>query len=148
VIGHLQTNKVKYIASFVHLIQSIDSLKVLKEVNKQAKKCGRVIPFLFQIHIAEEDSKYGLNKDELLSILASQDYKSMKNVACKGLMGMATNTDDDIKVAKEFGFLNTLFEEHKTKLDWEILSMGMSGDYLIAVKEGSTLIRVGSKIFD
>mgnify|MGYP001031585314 FL=1 len=148
VIGHLQRNKVKYIASFVHLIHSIDSLKLLKEVNKQAKKCDRVIPFLFQMHIADEETKFGLNKDELLAILESPVYQEMANVKCKGLMGMATNTDDEKQVAEEFQSLNTLFEKHKTGLGWDTLSMGMSGDYLLAVANGSTLIRVGSKIFN
>ncbi len=148
VIGHLQTNKVKYIASFVHLIHSIDSLKLLKEVNKQAKKCDRVIPFLFQMHIADEETKFGLNKDELLALLESPVYQEMANVKCTGLMGMATNTDDEKQVAEEFQSLNTLFEKHKTGLGWDTLSMGMSGDYLLAVANGSTLIRVGSKIFN
>jgi pyridoxal phosphate enzyme (YggS family) len=148
IIGHLQTNKVKYIANFVHLIHSIDSLKLLKEVNKQAKKCDRIIPFLFQMHIADEETKFGLSKDALLIILDSPEFQAMTNVKCQGLMGMATNTEDNNKITKEFNTLNSQFEEYKALQDWDILSMGMSGDYLQAVSSGSTLVRVGSKIFD
>ncbi|MFT7229631.1 MAG: pyridoxal phosphate enzyme (YggS family) [Bacteroidia bacterium] len=148
IIGHLQTNKVKYIANFVHLIQSIDSLKLLKEVNKQAKKCDRIIPFLFQMHIADEKTKFGLSKDTLLIILDSPEYQAMTNVKCQGLMGMATNTEDNNQVTQEFNSLNSQFEEYKALQDWDILSMGMSGDYIQAVSSGSTLVRVGSKIFD
>jgi pyridoxal phosphate enzyme (YggS family) len=148
VIGHLQTNKVKYIANFVHLIHSIDSLKLLKEVNKQAKKCDRIIPFLFQMHIADEETKFGLSKDTLLIILDSPEYQAMTNVKCQGLMGMATNTNNSNQVAQEFNSLNSQFEEYKALQDWDILSMGMSGDYIQAVSSGSTLVRVGSKIFN
>jgi pyridoxal phosphate enzyme (YggS family) len=148
IIGHLQTNKVKYIANFVHLIHSIDSLKLLKEVNKQAKKCDRIIPFLFQMHIADEKTKFGLSKDTLLIILDSPEYQAMTNVKCQGLMGMATNTEDNNQVTQEFNSLNSQFEEYKALQDWDILSMGMSGDYIQAVSSGSTLVRVGSKIFD
>lgn len=148
VIGHLQTNKVKYIANFVHLIHSIDSLKLLKEVNKQAKKCDRIIPFLFQMHIADEETKFGLSKDTLLTILDSPEYQAMTNVKCQGLMGMATNTEDNNQVTQEFNSLNSQFEEYKAIQEWDILSMGMSGDYIQAVSSGSTLVRVGSKIFN
>jgi hypothetical protein len=148
VIGHLQTNKVKYIADFVHLIHSIDSLKLLKEVNKQAQKCNRIIQFLFQMHIADEETKFGLSKNELSLILESPEYKAMANVKCIGLMGMATNTENDKQVAQEFNSLNSLFEDHKLLQDWSELSMGMSGDYMQAVTSGSTLVRVGSKIFN
>jgi hypothetical protein len=147
VIGHLQTNKVKYIANFVHLIHSIDSLKLLKEVNKQAKKCDRIISFLFQMHIADEETKFGLSKDTLLTILDSPEYQAMTNVKCQGLMGMATNTEDNNQVTQEFNSLNSQFEEYKAIQEWDILSMGMSGDYIQAVSSGSTLVRVGSKIF-
>lgn len=148
VIGHLQTNKVKYIANFVHLIHSIDSLKLLKEVNKQAKKCDRIISFLFQMHIADEETKFGLSKDTLLTILDSPEYQAMTNVKCQGLMGMATNTEDNNQVTQEFNSLNSQFEEYKAIQEWDILSMGMSGDYIQAVSSGSTLVRVGSKIFN
>lgn len=148
IIGHLQTNKVKYIANFVHLIQSIDSLKLLKEVNKQAKKCDRIIPFLFQMHIADEKTKFGLSKDTLLIILDSPEYQAMTNVKCQGLMGMATNTEDNNQVTQEFNSLKSQFEEYKALQGWDILSMGMSGDYIQAVSSGSTLVRVGSKIFN
>ncbi len=148
IIGHLQTNKVKYIANFVHLIQSIDSLKLLKEVNKQAKKCDRIIPFLFQMHIADEETKFGLSTDTLLIILDSPEYQAMTNVKCQGLMGMATNTEDNDQVTQEFNSLKSQFEEYKALQGWDILSMGMSGDYIQAVSSGSTLVRVGSKIFN
>jgi pyridoxal phosphate enzyme (YggS family) len=148
VIGHLQTNKVKYIANFVHLIHSIDSLKLLKEVNKQAKKCDRIIPFLFQMHIADEETKFGLSTDTLLIILDSPEYQAMTNVKCQGLMGMATNTEDNDQVTQEFNSLKSQFEEYKALQGWDILSMGMSGDYIQAVSSGSTLVRVGSKIFN
>jgi pyridoxal phosphate enzyme (YggS family) len=148
VIGHLQTNKVKYIANFVHLIHSIDSLKLLKEVNKQAKKCDRIIPFLFQMHIADEETKFGLSTDTLLIILDSPEYQAMTNVKCQGLMGMATNTEDNDQVTQEFNSLKSQFEAYKALQGWDILSMGMSGDYIQAVSSGSTLVRVGSKIFN
>ena len=148
VIGHLQTNKVKYIANFVHLIHSIDSLKLLKEVNKQAKKCDRIIPFLFQMHIADEETKFGLSTDTLLIILDSPEYQAMTNVKCQGLMGMATNTEDNDQVTQEFNSLKSQFEEYKALQGWDVLSMGMSGDYIQAVSSGSTLVRVGSKIFN
>jgi|TARA_B110000902_G_C14120578_1_gene518032 pyridoxal phosphate enzyme (YggS family) len=148
VIGHLQTNKVKYIANFVHLIHSIDSLKLLKEVNKQAEKCDRIIPFLFQMHIADEETKFGLSTDTLSVILDSPEYQAMTNVKCQGLMGMATNTEDNNQVTEEFNSLKSQFEEYKALQGWDILSMGMSGDYIQAVSSGSTLVRVGSKIFN
>ncbi|MFT7099719.1 MAG: pyridoxal phosphate enzyme (YggS family) [Bacteroidia bacterium] len=148
VIGHLQTNKVKHIANFVHLIHSIDSLKLLKEVNKQAEKCDRIIPFLFQMHIADEETKFGLSTDTLSVILDSPEYQAMTNVKCQGLMGMATNTEDNNQVTQEFNSLKSQFEEYKALQGWDILSMGMSGDYIQAVSSGSTLVRVGSKIFN
>jgi|TARA_B110000967_G_scaffold208249_1_gene259819 pyridoxal phosphate enzyme (YggS family) len=148
VIGHLQTNKVKHIANFVHLIHSIDSLKLLKEVNKQAEKCDRIIPFLFQMHIADEETKFGLSTDTLSVILDSPEYQAMTNVKCQGLMGMATNTEDNNQVTEEFNSLKSQFEEYKALQGWDILSMGMSGDYIQAVSSGSTLVRVGSKIFN
>lgn len=150
-IGHLQTNKVKYIAPFVHLIHSVDSLKLLKEINKQAANNKRVIDCLLQVYIAREETKFGLSKEEVLALLSSQEFASFQNVRIVGLMGMASNTDDEAIVRREFASLKTLFEELKPikhpLVDWKEISMGMSGDYTIAVEEGSTLVRVGSSIF-
>ncbi len=151
-IGHLQRNKVKYIAPFVSLIHSVDSLKLLKEINKRAKQNERVIDCLFQIHIAEEDTKFGLNEEELFAIIESDEFQKMENVRMKGLMGMATFTSDFAQIRKEFTALKNLFNKTGSKfvadnLDFTELSMGMSNDYKIAIKEGSTMIRVGSLIF-
>lgn len=146
-IGHLQTNKVKYIASFIHLIHSVDSLKLLKVINKEAVKNDRTIPYLFQVHIAQEESKYGIQPDDLSTFIANEELQKLENVKCRGLMGMATNTDNVDEVKREFGLLKTLYDTHKDKENWDTLSMGMSGDYLHAIEEGSNLIRVGSKIF-
>lgn len=146
-IGHLQKNKVKYIAEFVHLIHSIDSESLLKEVNKQAKRHERVIPCLLQIRIAEEDTKFGLEKETAKEILSTyaEKYPHTKIV---GLMGMATFTDDENQVRQEFKYLKTVFDEFKTlDANLETLSMGMSGDYLTAIEEGSNMVRVGSSIF-
>ncbi|HCD67552.1 MAG TPA: YggS family pyridoxal phosphate-dependent enzyme [Bacteroidetes bacterium] len=146
-IGHLQSNKVKYIAPFIYLIHSIDSLKLLKEVDKEARKHQRVISFLFQMHIAQEETKFGLSKTELDEILLDPEYINLTHVACKGLMGMASYTEDIDQVKKEFEYLNSVYTELKDKHHYDTLSMGMSGDYLTAIAEGSNLIRVGSKIF-
>ena len=151
-IGHLQTNKVKYIAPFVHLIHSVDSLKLLKEIDKQAKKADRVIPCLLQIHIAEEESKFGLNREELLQLLESSDFSALTHAEVQGLMGMATFTHDMDQVRREFQHLRTLFEEVKARFfsrkdSFCELSMGMSGDYRVAMEEGSTIVRVGSLLF-
>jgi PLP dependent protein len=152
-IGHLQSNKVKYMAHFVTMIHSIDSLKLLQEVDKQAFKANRIIDCLLQIYIAQEDTKFGLSKEEALEILDSDEFKNMKNVRIVGVMGMATNTDNQEQIRMEFRGLKTFFEELKSKypstdnLQLKEISMGMSGDYLIAAEEGSTLVRVGSAIF-
>ncbi|MBX2945854.1 MAG: YggS family pyridoxal phosphate-dependent enzyme [Cyclobacteriaceae bacterium] len=151
-IGHLQTNKVKYIAPFVHLIHSIDSLKLLVEINKQAQKVGRVIPCLLQLHIAEEDTKFGFSRDELLSLLNDPEFTTLANIKITGLMGMATFTDNTEQIRKEFRSLKLFFDELKTKslpptVQLVELSMGMSGDYPIALEEGSTMIRIGTAIF-
>ncbi len=151
-IGHLQSNKVKYIASFVHLIHAVDSFKLLKEINKQGAKVNRVIPCLLQIHIAEEATKFGLDEKELFALVESPEFKELQNIQIKGLMGMATNTHNKNQIRTEFKYLRTLFEKVKNQyqqpgIKMEELSMGMSGDYDIAVEEGSTLIRVGSAIF-
>jgi len=150
-IGHLQSNKVKYIAPFVSLIHSIDSLKLLQEVNKQALKNGRVIDCLLQIHIADEETKFGLLPDEADALLRSAMLNDLQNVRIIGLMGLATNTDDEEQVRREFRGLKRLFDQLATiqtaQVQFSELSMGMSGDYELAVEEGSTLVRVGSAIF-
>ena len=147
-IGHLQRNKVKYMAEFVSLIHGVDSPRLLKEIDKQAKKHDRVIPCLLQIHIAEEDTKFGLDKNELDQLINSEEFKTMENIKIIGLMGMATFTDDKKQVSKEFALLKSLFDDLKTELpDIGILSMGMSGDYQLAIKEGSNMVRIGSSIF-
>ena len=147
-IGHVQRNKVKYMAEFVSLIHGVDSPRLLKEINKQAKKHNRVIPCLLQIHIAEEDTKFGLDKAELEELIESDAFKAMESIKIVGLMGMATFTDDENQVRKEFAQLKSMFGNLKTKLDdITILSMGMSGDYQIAIEEGSNMVRIGSSIF-
>ena len=151
-IGHLQRNKVKYIAPFVHLIHAVDSLKLLKEINKQAAKSDRTISCLLQIHIGQESTKFGMNEAELFELLQSDELKDLKNIKIKGLMGMATFTDDKEQVRSEFKSLKVLFEKAQKEIvqpnvALAELSMGMSGDYEIAIEEGSTMIRVGSAIF-
>ena len=152
-IGHLQSNKVKYMASFVAMIHSIDSLKLLQEVDKQALKNSRVINCLLQIYIAQEETKFGLSEDEACEILDSEEFKAMKNVRIVGVMGMATFTDNQEQIRLEFRGLKAFFEKLKTEysstenLQLKEVSMGMSGDYLLAAEEGSTLVRVGSAIF-
>ena len=145
-IGHLQSNKVKYIASFVSLIHGIDSLKLLKEVNKRASQNDRVIDCLLQIHIAQEETKFGLDESEANAvIIAAEEFKNIRIV---GLMGMATNTSDEIQVRKEFAGLKELTLQLQTaNCLLQTVSMGMSGDYLLAIQEGSTMVRVGSAIF-
>ena len=147
-IGHLQSNKVKLIAPFVSLIHSVDSLKLLQEINKQALKNNRIINCLLQIYIAKEETKFGLDFNEAENLLHSEELKLLKNIKIVGLMGMATNTADQEQIRKEFQSLNTFFKKLKTQNSGLItLSMGMSSDYSIAVENGSTLIRVGSLIF-
>jgi pyridoxal phosphate enzyme (YggS family) len=147
-IGHVQRNKVKYMASFVSLIHGVDSFKLLKEINKHGKKNHRKIPCLLQIHIAEEDTKFGFDEKELLELVQDKTFLELDHVEIRGLMGMATFTDDKNQIRREFKSLNTLFQRLKTTLDeLEILSMGMSGDYQIAIEEGSTMVRIGSSIF-
>lgn len=151
-IGHLQTNKVKYIAPFVAMIHSVDSLKLLQEINKQAAKNNRVIDCLLQLFIAQEETKFGLSEEEAKELLTSNAFKELKNVRIVGLMGMASNTDDEAQIRREFKGLKKFFDELNSTLCREDLtltelSMGMSSDYLIAVEEGSTLVRVGSAIF-
>ena len=152
-IGHLQSNKVKYMASFVSMIHSIDSLKLLQEIDKQALKNNRVIDCLLQIYIAQEETKFGLSEDEAREILDSEEFKAMKNVRIVGVMGMATFTDNQEQIRLEFRGLKAFFEALKMQypatesLQLQEVSMGMSGDYLLAAEEGSTLVRVGSAIF-
>ena len=151
-IGHLQTNKVKYIAEFVTLIHSIDSVKLLEEVDRQAARFKRKIPCLLQVHIAEEETKFGFSPDELTALMSSSFWKEPRSVSIQGLMGMATFTDDQQQLRKEFRSLKTLFDKLKSSgvpagVTMETLSMGMSGDYHIALEEGSTMIRVGTAIF-
>ncbi len=150
-IGHLQRNKVKYIAPFVYLIHGVDSLKLLKEINKQGLKNGRIIKCLLQVHIAEEETKFGLDTAELTEILNGEDLKEMSSLRIVGLMGMATNSDNEDQVRKEFNSLQNLFSELKgsdhVNVEMTTLSMGMSGDYPLALKEGSNMVRIGSAIF-
>ena len=147
-IGHVQRNKVKYMIDFVSLIHGVDSFRLLKEINKQAKKAGRKVDCLLQMHIAEEDSKYGLDRTELYDMVDSEAFAKLGNVNIRGLMGMATFTDDEAQVRREFKGLKSQFDELKQKLpQLNILSMGMSGDYKIAIEEGSTMVRIGSSIF-
>ena len=150
-IGHLQRNKVKYIAPFVSLVHGVDSLRLLKEIDKQAAKNERVINCLLQIHIADEETKFGFSNQEVIEMINSEDFKAMNNIKVIGLMGMATNTDNLDKVRLEFRSLKKLSEQLDTyasaKLSMKELSMGMTNDYKIACEEGSTMIRVGSAIF-
>ncbi len=142
-IGHLQSNKVKYIAPFVSLIHGVDSYKLLVEINKQAAKNDRVIPCLLQVHIAQEETKFGFDEAELDEALARLQREPLANIAIKGLMGMASFTDDIEAVRKEFKYLHAIFAKHA----FDILSMGMSGDYQVAVSEGSNMVRIGSLLF-
>jgi len=151
-IGHLQSNKVKYIAPFITLIQSVDSLKLLSEINREAIIHDRVIDCLLQFHIAEEKSKFGLSYDEASAILNHTSYLEMKNVCIKGVMGIATYTDNEVQLTEEFRTLHLLFNKLKNEFflhsaEFKEISMGMSDDYKIAIKEGSTMVRLGSCIF-
>lgn len=151
-IGHLQTNKVKYMAGFVHLIHGVDSLKLLIEINKQAKKVNRIQDILLQFYIAQEDTKFGLDISEAQEILNSIDFQQLKHVRVCGVMGMASNTSNEKQVASEFRNLKQIFDELQTKYfpkqdTFKEISMGMSGDYQLAIANGSTMVRVGSKIF-
>lgn len=151
-IGHLQSNKVKYIAPFVHLIHAVDSFKLLQEINKEAKKCNRIIPCLLQFHIAQEDTKFGFSFEEAQEMLDTKEFVELQNVAIHGVMGMASFTEKEESVREEFQTLHNYFQlikSHYFKFNPEFkeLSMGMSGDYKIAMEEGSTMVRVGSTIF-
>ncbi|AZI27390.1 YggS family pyridoxal phosphate-dependent enzyme [Pedobacter sp. G11] len=151
-IGHLQTNKVKYIAPFVKLIHGVDSLKLLQEINKQALKNKRIIDCLLQVYIADEDTKFGLGYDEVIEILRSEEFQEMKNVRIIGLMGIATNTKNEKQITIEFHELKVFFEGIKASFfrkedSFKEISTGMSADYKIAIEEGSTMVRIGSSIF-
>ena len=151
-IGHLQTNKVKYMASFIGLIHSVDSMKLLKEIDKQGKKVARTLDVLLQLYVAAEETKFGLSPEEVIYMLESKEFFSLKNVRVVGLMAMATNTDDEEQIAGEFERVRQFFhflKEHyfSDRPEFKELSMGMSGDYLIAQEHESTLVRVGSSIF-
>ena len=151
-IGHLQTNKVKYIAPFVSMIQSVDSLKLLQEIDKHAAKNKRVIDCLLQIYIADEETKFGLGFDEAIELLRSEEFAALKHVRIRGLMGIATNTDREKQLNDEYHELKTFFDGIKLsffrKDDWfDVVSMGMSADYKIAIEQGSNMVRLGSTIF-
>ena len=146
-IGHLQRNKVKYIAPFVHLIHGVDSLRLLEKINKEGQKAARKIPCLLQIHIAKEESKFGFDESEVKQLIEDGTLAEMESVTIRGLMGMATNTDDMEVVRAEFEGLKSLYDELKDTLDLDTLSMGMSNDYQLALDCGSNMIRVGSAIF-
>ena len=143
-IGHIQTNKVKFMAPYVSLIHGVDSLKLLEEINKQAKKNNRTIDCLLQIHIAEEETKFGLNEQELNELLKSESYNNLNHIRIVGLMGMATFTNNQNQLKKEFEHLKSIFDQLQ---NLNILSMGMSGDYQLAIECGSTMVRIGSSIF-
>ncbi len=151
-IGHLQTNKVKYIAPFISLIHGVDSLKLLKTIDKEGRKNNRKISCLLQFHIAEEETKFGLDLDEARELLTSADFAGLEFVDIRGVMGMATYTDDENQIRKEFKQLKNIFDQLKSEFfgsqdSFSEISMGMSGDYLLAAEEGSTMVRVGSSIF-
>lgn len=151
-IGHLQRNKVKYLAPFVHLIHAVDSLRLVKEINKQAKKNDKIIECLLQVHIAKEEAKFGFNMEELKQLASSGELDELENIKIIGLMGMATNTSNQEQIRAEFKGLKSLFEEIKllqlpSNIEMKELSMGMSADYKLAIREGSTMVRIGSTIF-
>ena len=150
-IGHLQSNKVKYIAPYIHLIHSVDSLRLLRTINREGEKNNRVISVLLQVHIAQEESKFGLTKENLFQLIDAYNTNKFPFVKIKGLMGMATFSDDETLVRSEFKYLKELFDKVKTKLNdadsFTELSMGMTDDYSIAIEEGSTIVRIGSAIF-
>ncbi|MCO5934957.1 YggS family pyridoxal phosphate-dependent enzyme [Mucilaginibacter sp. RB4R14] len=151
-IGHLQSNKVKYIAPFVSMIQSVDSIKLLKKINKHAEKNKRVIDCLLQIYIADEESKFGLGFDEVIELLRSEEFADLKNIRIRGMMGIATNTDSEKQIKDEYYELKTFFDGMKVSFfrkeeSFDTLSMGMSSDYKVAIEQGSNLVRLGSTIF-
>lgn len=151
-IGHLQSNKVKYIAPIVYMIHSVDSLKLLLEINKEAKKNNRIIKCLLQVYIAKEETKFGLDIAELTTLLADPQFNELENICIAGLMGMATNTDNETIIQNEFHSLHKIFKTlastiERKNIDWKEVSMGMTSDYKIAIEQGSTMVRIGSAIF-
>lgn len=148
-IGHLQTNKVKYIAPYVAMIHSVDSIRLLEEIDRQAKRAGRVIECLLELHVAQEETKFGFSFNDVRQLYAEKTLERFANVRVRGVMGMASNTDNDLQVRREFASIASLYDEVKSKYDPTVdtLSMGMTHDWRIAVEEGSTMIRVGSFIF-
>ena len=151
-VGHLQSNKAKYIVPFISMIESIDTFKLLRIINKEASRNSRVIDYLIQFYIAKEETKFGFNMEEVTEMIESEEFKHLNNVRLCGVMGMATFTDDHVQVRKEFKYLNECFNELKSKYfddlpSFQEISMGMSGDYRMAIEEGSTMIRIGSIIF-
>jgi len=151
-IGHLQSNKVKYIAPFISMIQSVDSLKLLQEINKHAEKHNRVIECLLQVYIADEETKFGLGFDEVIELLRSEEFAALKHVKIRGLMGIATNTDNEKQIKDEYYELKTFFDGIKQSFfrkdkSFDTLSMGMSSDYKVAIEQGSNMVRLGSTIF-
>jgi len=151
-IGHLQSNKVKYIAPFISMIESVDSIKLLQEIDKQAAKNKRVIDCLLQVYIADEETKFGLGFDEVIELLRSEEFTALKNVRMKGLMGIATNTQTEKQISDEFEELKVLFDGVKASFfrkddSFSVCSMGMSSDYKLAIEAGSTMVRIGSAIF-
>jgi pyridoxal phosphate enzyme (YggS family) len=151
-IGHLQSNKVKYIAPFISMIQSVDSLKLLQEINKHAEKHNRVIDCLLQVYIADEETKFGLGFDEVIELLRSEEFAALKHIKIRGLMGIATNTDNEKQIKDEYYELKTFFDGIKQSFfrkekSFDTLSMGMSSDYKVAIEQGSNMVRLGSTIF-
>ena len=151
-VGHLQRNKVKYLAPFVHMIHGVDSLKLLKEINKEGSKNDRLLEVLLQVHIAREETKFGFSEEELQALVHSEPFSGMDHVRIRGMMGMATFTEDMQQVRREFRYLKNLFDWLKGSVfdgeeEFDQLSMGMSGDYRVALEEGSTMVRIGSLIF-
>lgn len=151
-VGHLQTNKIKYIAPYIGLIHSVDSFRLLREINKEAKRCNRAIPCLLQFHIAMEETKFGFSMEEAIQMLENEAFSEMSNVSVSGVMGMATFTKDELQIRKEFKQLYGYFKSLKagyfaTKPEFREISMGMTDDYLVAINEGSTIVRIGSGIF-
>lgn len=151
-IGHLQSNKVKYLASFIHLIHGVDSLKLLRVINQEAIKHNRVIDCLLQLHISTEDTKYGFSGEEVFELTRSDSFRDLHSIRIRGVMGMATYTEDSEQIRQEFRLLKRIFEELKSNVfmqaeEFDQLSFGMSGDYLLAIEEGSTMVRIGSLIF-
>ncbi|TWR26127.1 YggS family pyridoxal phosphate-dependent enzyme [Mucilaginibacter achroorhodeus] len=152
IIGHLQTNKVKYIAPFISMIQSVDSIKLIQEINKHAARANRVIDCLLQVYIADEETKFGLGFDEAIEMLRSEEFAALKNIRIRGLMGIATNTDNEKQIKEEYYELKTFFDGIKTSFfrkddTFDTVSMGMSSDYKLAIEQGSNMVRLGSTIF-